>query len=438
MLRRFLVLAILACGVCRGQTIADFDKVRIEPAPPVITIEPGEGNFDSFLRFRAPGQSSKLINLPLPQGMSLDGVGVLSAEFRAGAKPDDLRWFGIDDKRRVIFQRKFTLPAGETFERVSFPLNEWRWGNEYTGSWKDVRTLILRAESADPDFDLDDVELKPADAKEDRSMVTLAFGDAARVLAKDGLLVATDAVTEISEAQQQAMLDRMETARRLIQRVAGEGYRPTQQPQPACLLIFRDPAGDDAFFQRLGERWRAQIVPPTQGGYTVQSIATSVWDPAKGPDRPVYLHEAVHAIAARELRLLPGTPGHGPLQEGLANYVQLIVYPKSLGLGVYAEHFGKPIKPGTMFIPLSALVKGSPKTAHYAQLASLVAYLIENEPQTLVTWVRSVSDGIPLDEALKAKNDSIDQLQERWWAWGVERFVGKEVETHFPTPQEYR
>lgn len=439
MLKRMTVIALLIASRCSlGEVIADFDAITIEPAAPVVTIAAGEDGKDHHLHYEAAGKSTKLVNLPLPNGVSLDGVGTLSAEFRAGAKPDDLRWFGVDEKRRVIFQRKFTIPASEKFERVRFPLAEWRWGNEFTGNWRDVRTLILRAESADPAFDLDDVEIAPAAAKEDRSIVTLAFGDKARVVAKDDLLVATDAVAEITEAQQQAMLDRLIKARALLQRVAGEAYRPTEQPQPACLLVFRDPDGDDAFFKRLGERWGAQIAPPTQGGYTVQSIATSGWDASKGAERPVYLHEGVHAIAARELRLLPGTPNHGPLQEGLANYVQLIVYPKSLDLDSYSSNFAKPIGGNSFFIPLATLVKGSPKTSQYAQLASLVAYLIEKEPDTLVTWVRSVSDGTTLEDALKAKNDSIDKLQDRWWAWGVDRFVGKKVEQHFPTPEEFK
>jgi hypothetical protein len=434
-----LVVLLFAGGVAaKDVVVADFSQQSIEPVAGVMTIQSDPGDADPYLHYAASGKSKTLINLPVPKDAPMSGFAELTAKFRAGDAPDEVRWYAVDVQRRVLFQRRVTLPAGQQWQTIHFNFGDWRWGNESTGDWRDVTTLILQADSENPSFDLDAVTLSGDAPKSDDATVKLAFGDRARVVQKEGLLVATDATEQIPEPAQQAMLDRMVRAQAFLQRIAGKSYRPTHQPQPAMLLIFKEAAGSEAFYKALGQRWAASIVPPTEGGYTVQSIATSTWDEKQGPERPVYLHESVHAIAARDLRLLAGTPNHNALQEGLANYLQLVIYPKTLDAGVLPRQFAKPIGQSKLFKPLSKLLTERVTGKEYVQLASIVAYLVDKDPDLLAVWIGAVADGQSNIDALKAAGTPVDDLQDRWWKWGEEKYANPGATTHFETPAEFK
>src|SRR5205085_11974101 len=136
------------------------------------------------------------------------------------------------------------------------------------------------------------------------------------------------------------------------------------------LLIFDSDEERVEFFGRLSEAWRAQIRPPSAQGYTVHDIATATYKKELGVHRPVYLHEAVHAIVARDLRLLPGHGPTGALQEGIANYFQLRAYPTSIDPGPYLKALRQPVDGKGLCRRLEPLVAGGVPRMDHAALAT--------------------------------------------------------------------
>jgi len=207
-------------------------------------------------------------------------------------------------------------------------------------------------------------------------------------------------------------------------------------------LIFADDAAHREFFARLGQQWRAEIAPPSAQGYTVQDIATATYRPELGVRRPVYLHESVHAIVSRDLRLLVSHDPHTPIQEGIASYVQLCVYPQSLDPQTYVQNFRKPIDPSGQgfFKPLEMLFSLPATPRQYAQLASLVAYLLENDQPLLRELARGLADGQTAEEILLNHGTSWQQLQDAWLAWGRQKFPAAQHDhpPPFDLPAEFR
>jgi hypothetical protein len=286
---------------------------------------------------------------------------------------------------------------------------------------------------------VDDIRLTTADAvKPADRLRKLAFeARDARSAEADGVLVSTDATDGFAEADLLRTLGHMRRARAMIGRLFGDAVRPMGPPNIPALLIFKDPAAAKAFWQRMGEQWSVDIVPSTSGGYTVQDIATSTYDPAKGPDRPVYLHEAVHAVLSHDVRLFTNNERHWWLHEACANYVQLSVYPKSLPPDVLATQFQKGVADNGLFIPLSRLLAKRGTERNYVQLAVLMAYLVDKHPDWLPKIARTLSADGTIADALQACGTTFDDLETAWLQWGRERFIAPR-EDHVDLPVEWR
>jgi hypothetical protein len=186
-----------------------------------------------------------------------------------------------------------------------------------------------------------------------------------------------------------------------------------------------------------------RIGAPRSQGYTVQDIATSTFDAKLGPHRPVYFHEAVHTVVARDLRLLTGHEPHRPMQEAIANYLQVCLHPKSLPRSAYVKHFGRPIDSSGngFFKPLEMLFTKPVTTKEYAQLASLAAFLIENDQPLLRDLARGLADDETAPEVLARTGRTWEQLQAAWLTWGQQRFRAGGADADAPAfapPAEFR
>jgi hypothetical protein len=314
-----------------------------------------------------------------------------------------------------------------------------------------VRRLALAVESPDTvHVDLDDLRLlggrrgRASAHREAAWYLATAFAGA-RVTSvhEDGFLIGTDAEA-VTEADLRRLLGRMRPLSRWMRRVFGDAVRPTAEGPPVPLLIFRDRKGYRAFFERLGTTWQARISPPSAGGYTIQDIATSYHDAMKGVERPVYFHETVHAVGGRLLRLVPGSRNHSWLQEGMANYLQLCLYPGSIDRAHLVRHFSRPVDPEgrTFFKPLRSLIGGRIDGSRYLQLAVLFAYLVSERVDLLRTLARGIADGETPERLLAASGTSFEALEKAWFAWGARTFAGGAAPpggpgTHFPVPTEW-
>jgi hypothetical protein len=386
---------------------------------------------------------------PLPAGASIDPQSKLVASIRRTdrGKPVRMHWFALDGDNWVIFQRQFQYDGDGEWVKMEWPLSQWRWGNERAGDWIDVRSLVLRLESEVSELYMDDLglaEIAGEDAFREEFLRKTAFnGRKNRVAVADGFLAGTDATADISTDDLKEMIGQMKRVREWCGRIFGDSARPMTEGPPVALLVFSRRDDYLAFFKRLGEHWNVDIAPPRGGGYTVQDISACVYDAGAVRGQPVALHESVHAVVSRQLRLLPGAPAHAWLQEGLGNYIQLCVYPRSLPEGEYAKNFGRPIGPGTFFRPLDEIIGGPVSSKHYAQLASLAAWLVQEKPELLRAIARGLAEGEELPAILKAQRTSLAQMEKQWFEWGRGAYVIAEPAAsgparHFPLPREWR
>jgi hypothetical protein len=400
-----------------------------------------------YLRLAVPeGSRGGVIRFTLDARDDVSHHAALAFAVRADAAAS-LRWLALDERGRPIFQRRVPLEPADDWQRIVEPLALWRWDNARVGAWSEVRAIALRIESSGAGLSLDDVRLLPgarggASAEPTAAdLLRLAFpGRPVRTSGDDTLLVATDQLDRFTQGDLDALHDDLVRARALLRRAFADAIRPLPARTPAMLLIFDTPASERRFYERLGDRWRATIEPPRLGGYTLQDIATSSWSDTHGVRRPVYLHEGVHALMARELRLQSGHGPHRWLHEGVASYVQASVHPTSLPRRALAERLAADLDPAGRvgFVPLATLLNGVIDERHYAQLATLAAYLIEQDPPLLAAVARGLADGEPLEAILQRAGTSLPRLQQQWLAWSRATWPpGDIAHPAFPRPREW-
>ena len=404
----------------------------------------------SFLRLtpKTPDAGKTYLQLPLPPDARLFAHERLTAHVRAaGARPEvRLCWIALDEDRHPVFQRQFKLGAGEMWVKLELPLREWLWDTRRIADADEVKYIVLRIDSPDvAHVDVDDVRLAGhcEPGSETTWLLDLAFGAGKpRDVATDaGLMVATEAVEAFADADLNRLLDDMRRTRAFVRRAFGGAVRPTDDiARPACLLIFNDDEARAAFLERLGNAWNATIRTGKAQGFTVQDIATATYDAERGVRRPVYVHESTHAVVARDLRLLTGNAKHSPLQEGIATYVQLCRHPDSVDRGAFARSFDDEVDPSGkgFFIPLEKLFARRADTEHYAQLASVVAYLLEKDSALLADLSKGLAEGSTAAEVLARRGPTWAELQDAWLAWGREHFERAPDTTVFASPEEFR
>lgn len=463
--RTLLILAflnalstIVAAQTTRSDrdTITDFE-LRVSPVSgltgakvAIVSKRAAQGkNYLSIEPGAAQGQYS-YVRLRIPPDVSFVGRGRLSAKLRvssASAKAGDgieLYWFALNANGQEIFIRKLNVEPGDAWTQVSEPLRLWRWWR-YVGDWDEIKELALRIRwNAATRVDLDDIRLEQTASADERTnwLLNLAFQThARRTVTADGLLVATNAVNELSDADVQCLLNNMTATRKFIRRIFGAAVHQTDRVgSPPMLLIFRSEDAQVAFLHRLGQEWDAHVAERAFDGLTVHDIAMGTYVEKLGVRQPVFLHESVHAVVTRDLRLLTGDAPQGVLQEAIATYVQIALQPDYMTPEEYAAAFSQRIDGRGRFKPLGRLFSEMAHPNDYAQLASVFAYLVEADPALLRDLTSGFADGESVGAILKRHGTTMGALQVSWQTWGRERFVPNQgnEKPSFEQPAEFR
>jgi|GEM_PF-2419174 len=388
----------------------------------------------------------------LPKGINISTCYSLVVSIKTSPRAEawKLRWYALDEKDKPIFQRVFTFDGGHIWTRMDFPLPLWRWGN-LVGDWSEVRSFSLDVETGDGELCLDDLKLTLGKRGEksalppDDWLISIAFPEKSRVLLSNGFLLATDAVEQVSEEDFKNLLEKLRPIRDWVRAIFKKASRPFGGDYPVSLLIFRQQSDFETFYKRLGLIWRATINPPKAGGYTVNDISASTYNEKLGINRPVFFHEVVHAVVTREIRTPPGYPRYSWLQEGIANYLQLCLHPESLKREDLIKNFLVPIsKEGkTFFKPLEQLLTKPISMSNYAQLATLIGFLVEKHPDYLDSIALNLADGKEIADILKELGTSFDKLEEEWFSWGKKTFAPDSKPpagegSFFPVPEQWK
>lgn len=366
------------------------------------------------------------ISLPLPEGLDPSRARALAAHLRArNAGPLELRWTFADGRGRPLFVRPVKWEGGPSWTRVEWPLAHFRWGDQ-PGRWQEVRRLTLVLEEAPDALWIDDLELVPAGPGQGPWLAPEELEDLAggrgRVSARLGPVWVSTPGALPADARERFQR-RAEAVDAWLRGLApAGGAPPLDPPHPVPLLVFRDAPARARFLERLAVTWGARIVGGELPGLTLQDVATALASPA-GLDRPVNLHEVVHALAARALRVRSGDGPADWLQEGLAYYVQLALFPTSLGEPSFAAAFARDPGPGG-WTPLGELFsaeRGLP-AGFDTQVASLVAFLALERPEWLRGLCAGLGAGQPTAAILTGLGTDPAGVQAAWLAWGRARY----------------
>lgn len=456
-MKRLLVLGLLLplvyispvrADVERGETASwlNFDGPE-QPLPAAENCSVAV-SADSFagagcLTITPPEPMKKVarVTFTLPDSMDLTSARALKMQLRTTPTEESVsfRWLALAQDGETLLQRRFSFDKGAVWSEQEFPLALWRWGNLRCGDWSEVRQLQLVIESRVAEVRLDEIEVETGQPYARPELIDeIAFGtDKPVVSERNGFRLSSNAGDALHSADVERIHARFGPIPVWLRRVFGEAVRPLNET-PIQVLVFATREDYIAFSRRLGLAWRVSIAPPEAGGYAVQDIASSYLDKEQGVDRPVFFHETIHATAARLLRLVPGSAAHSWLQEGLANYLQLCLFPDSLGLETYPRLFKEGVGEKTYFKPLENLLSERVEMRHYAQLASLAAWLVEKHSDWLATIATSLADGGKLESALEDCETSIADMQQEWLKWGREKFPeGTKPKHHFDKPAEW-
>ena len=375
----------------------------------------------------------------------------IKVEPAAADAPPVLRWFALDQNGKPLFQHRIEVKAGE-WQRITEPLAHWPWARGRVGDWASVRSFVLTIEGRVKSVGLDEIALLYGEANPIAAVPTrdwlqgLAFEESMVRAVSDGeVWLATDMLDEFTKDDMQALLKKILAARAWLKNIFGTAFRTADPGRPISVLIFSSKEAQVKLFERLSRAWNLQIAPSNAGGYTVLDIATI--PPATGklraaPDRPVYLHEAVHALVGRDLRIVSGGELTNWFQEGLANYVQLCVNPESLDRAVYVKNFARAIDADgkSFFKPMKMLLTTPAKTEHYAQLASVIAFHSEKRRE----WLQGIAAGLASGESIEAILPKIgtnfEALEKEWLEWGRATFANEKGDGPgiFLMPEEFK
>ena len=72
------------------------------------------------------------------------------------------------------------------------------------------------------------------------------------------------------------------------------------------------------------------------------------------------------------------------------------------------------------------------------QLASVVTYLIEQDPALLADLAKGLAQGSTAADVLARRGPTWAELQDAWLAWGREHFERQRDAAVFTSPEEFR
>jgi hypothetical protein len=312
-------------------------------------------------------------------------------------------------ERKAWRWRKVSIDSAG-WQTVELPTRYFRHSPAAYLSWEETRRFAFRFRNAGR-VELDTIELVDAPVDTHPSDLSLeeisklAFGNKGKVHRSGNFAILTDE-PKLKPGETFAELDRM-----LNMFLADfPGVKAPAQPIP--LLIFSTQARYRAFWGELAQKFNSNTPAPTSGGYALVGIAGSYYDPAQGSVRPVYVHEACHALIARSF----GVASQGGwLQEGLANYYQLRWGKKDTGV------FAKNLLAKGRMVPLGKLLDGNTvELKNYAQVALFIEWILATRKERLLPAIRAMAkQGSTALEPIAQTHfgGSLPRLEKEWISW---------------------
>lgn len=372
----------------------------------LLTAESSPGTNDAAdkIRFSLPAHG-QLITTPQNEFTQLPATTAIRFRIRAPhAQPDqpcklECRWYSRD--RAAWRWRRLELHDNQ-WQQFELPLAWFRHSPRAHVDWNETTRLAFWSPSAET-YELDRIELVQPDNNDDFDPLThqlsrIAFTKQPRIETSDHFAL----ITNVESLDHVAVLQMLET---LHARIIDDFPQLKPPTHPIPLLVFANKTEYQAFIARLGSLLQAHIRPPTTPGFTVHSIACAVHSERFGPIRPVYVHEAAHALLAPMF----GLSNQGEwLHEGLASHYQTTLLDQErrlLARSVAAE----PVSWDRM------LTGDRLEPTHYAHAMFFVEWLLSqpNRRDALTDWIRQTRSqpAAALVSITTLLGDDTEQLQ---------------------------
>lgn len=294
------------------------------------------------------------------------GYGELTFRARAAANASiDVRVPAGDG--RAAFWRRVDLHGG-AWQDVHLPLGWMRRADGPAPSWSTVQAVSFTFRDATEAW-LDDIAVTQGSPFLSPEVVATVTGG---TVARGRHAAVISLVPTLDGAVLASRLDAVADA------VFADFPFLSSPSTPVSLVVFPDESGYRDGVVRIGTAFAANATAPEHDGFTIEGIATSSWDAVQGIERPVYVHEFVHALLTRTASL----PNGGEwLQEGLANWYQVRFYPQPTLADVIRGRFAQPL-------PLSRLCDGQRiESKFYGDAWTVLGTLLE-DPQWAGTLPR--------------------------------------------------
>lgn len=432
------LFASLALRAEERETLSDFEKPGLADQfvavrqitvsrEPVAAMAPAEGPAGQAMAARTEGKSG-VYSKPIAWKKDLLNASDLEmwihrSRVEMARGPSTVEFQFIETDGQTKFWRKVEIDhAG--WKKVSVPLRWFQWGDGRIPRWDRVtRWGIYFRDRAD--LQIDDVRLVRQDdpdiaTPQPDDLRQIAFPEIpekdVRVVGRGDFLVLTDEPALDVEK----LMSHLAAVKKQL---AADVPLPPSPPWPAPLIIFRTRAEYEAFPGRFAAKLNAGSVIPRTTGYTIQGISTSYWDESFGTLRPVYTHEIIHALLARELRL----PNRSDwFQEGMAVHYQLQFHPQE----DFAQILERGLADSTLRTPFAELTNGKPiSQSRYWQAATLVELLMQDKkyqpqfPALLRAFDENAST--ELGKHLELLKTNWDDLSSDWQKFCREKYQVK-------------
>ncbi len=314
-------------------------------------------------------------------------------------------------EKRAWRWKKVTIDA-PGWRTVELPTKYFRHSPAAYLRWEETRRFAFRFRNAGR-LNLDTIELvdasfltRPGELSLDE-IGELAFGEKAQIHKGKTFAVITDEPS-LKPEETLAALDQM------LAMVLADfpGLKAPKTLSP--LLVFSDEAGYRAFWSKLAAKFNSAGPSPKSDGYSMLGIAGSFYDARLGSVRPVYVHEACHALITR----LFGIASEGDwLHEGLANYYQLRWTKQDL------RGIAKTLVAQRRLVQLEGLLNGRPiAMENYAQAALFIDWIMANitRKERFLPAIRYMAKqgSTAFDPAAKVHfGASVQRIATSWFRW---------------------
>lgn len=229
-------------------------------------------------------------------------------------------FIAIEKDKKALFWRKveFDHKGWKNFE---LPMEWFRWNQGRVPTWENIRSIGIRG-GRGLDFWIDGIEI--ADLSPDQGP-SLSIDSLAKAIFPKSKTIRTRSQEGVWVITDHEELD-IDTLHRHLKKVKDRilmwfpQWKQKENTRPPVLVVAKDLKGYQTLFGPLGAKFVATVSPPVSGGYHLQGIGFSFYDPKWGTIRPVFTHEFTHSVLSSIGKI--GFEGTGWFQEGVANYSQ--------------------------------------------------------------------------------------------------------------------